>query len=151
MSRVVRPADMHDASAIAEIDALCFSEPATVLAVEKMLSDPNMEIWVLDEDGETVSYCSLIKVLDEVQIVNVATRPQCGSRGCAAELLSYVLISAKEKGFVLVSLEVRISNYKAIGLYEKLGFVRCGVRRNFYRKPTEDAFVMTLDINDTDH
>ena len=40
-------------------------------------------------------------------------------------------------------LEVRASNSAAIGLYKKYGFVRDGVRRGYYRFPTEDAWLMS--------
>ena len=43
---------------------------------------------------------------------------------------------------VRVELEVFTDNVKAIHLYEKLGFVNCGIRRNFYEKPAEDAVIM---------
>ena len=39
-------------------------------------------------------------------------------------------------------LEVRISNEPAIRLYEKHGYVRCGVRKGFYELPKEDAYIM---------
>ena len=40
------------------------------------------------------------------------------------------------------TLEVRQSNIPAQQLYEKHGFESCGLRKNFYRKPTEHAIVM---------
>ena len=49
--------------------------------------------------------------------------------GCRAGLNAYTL-------------EVRVSNTAAIGLYEKLGFVSEGIRPNFYEKPAEDAMIM---------
>ena len=40
-------------------------------------------------------------------------------------------------------LEVRKSNQPAIGLYEKLGFTRDGLRKNYYENPIEDAVLMS--------
>jgi ribosomal-protein-alanine N-acetyltransferase len=39
-------------------------------------------------------------------------------------------------------LEVRESNEAAIGLYARQGFVKEGVRKNFYEKPVENAVIM---------
>ena len=39
-------------------------------------------------------------------------------------------------------LEVRASNDSAIRLYERNGFVQCGMRKGFYEFPKEDAYVM---------
>ena len=43
-------------------------------------------------------------------------------------------------------LEVRKSNTAAQRLYEKLGFVSAGVRKNFYEKPSEDAVLMQMIV-----
>ena len=48
-----------------------------------------------------------------------------------------------EKSLSFVSLEVRVSNSEAVSLYEKLGFVTEGRRKDFYRNPREDALIMT--------
>ena len=42
-----------------------------------------------------------------------------------------------------LTLEVRQSNAPAIALYESMGFLPEGRRKNFYRQPTEDAILMT--------
>ena len=41
-----------------------------------------------------------------------------------------------------LTLEVRASNNPAIALYEKLGFVQIGRRKNYYRNPREDALIL---------
>jgi len=50
------------------------------------------------------------------------------------------------RGAVFVLLEVRASNEVAQSLYRKMGFNLVGRRRDYYRLPTEDAFVMKLVI-----
>ena len=42
-----------------------------------------------------------------------------------------------------ISLEVRTSNTNAISLYEKNGFIKAGVRKNFYSDPREDGLILT--------
>ena len=42
-----------------------------------------------------------------------------------------------------ISLEVRKSNEPAIALYKSFGFEQNGLRKNYYKNPTEDALIMT--------
>lgn len=44
------------------------------------------------------------------------------------------------------SLEVRAGNEPALALYRGLGFVEVGRRKNFYRKPDEDAVLLAYQI-----
>ena len=47
----------------------------------------------------------------------------------------------KEK-IKFITLEVRVSNEKAIALYEKFGFKSLGLRRKYYQDNNEDALIM---------
>ena len=50
---------------------------------------------------------------------------------------------AYEQGIRTVHLEVRAGNYVAVRLYERLGFVKDGIRKGYYTDPVEDAVLMT--------
>ena len=50
---------------------------------------------------------------------------------------------APEHGVTTIHLEVRESNPQAAALYEKEGFVRTGIRRDYYTNPRENAVTMT--------
>ena len=52
---------------------------------------------------------------------------------------------AKALGARQSLLEVRVSNAPAIALYEKFGYERYGVRKNYYADG-EDAFVMKTNL-----
>ncbi|GAT42209.1 ribosomal-protein-alanine acetyltransferase [Listeria monocytogenes] len=53
---------------------------------------------------------------------------------------------AKERGVVRMTLEVRVSNDVAQGLYKKLGFQDGAIRKNYYPDTKEDALVMWVDL-----
>ncbi|WP_339366100.1 GNAT family N-acetyltransferase, partial [Vallitalea maricola] len=53
-----------------------------------------------------------------------------------------LIYEGKKQGIISFTLEVRVSNKNAIKLYEKLGFKIAGLRKNFYDKPKEDAYIM---------
>jgi ribosomal-protein-alanine N-acetyltransferase len=130
---------------VAQIENLCFSDPWSVESLELMLGDQATGL-VAIEDGKLLGYVGMICVLDEGQIVNVATHPDSRRRGVGRGLMSAIEQLAKDRGIVFLSLEVRESNIAARSLYSSLGWVECGIRKNFYSKPTENACVMTKSI-----
>ena len=58
---------------------------------------------------------------------------------------------AKGKKAERMFLEVRPSNTRAVGLYEKLGYAQIGKRKNYYPAGDgrEDALVYSIDLNPT--
>ena len=58
-------------------------------------------------------------------------------------MLGSLIDHCRESGASFLTLEVRQSNAPAIALYESMGFLPEGRRKNFYRQPTEDAILMT--------
>ena len=89
-------------------------------------------------------YIGMYLSLGEGEITNVAVAPEFRRRGIADALLTEIKREAAECGVTSLVLEVRVSNQNAICLYEKHGFVSCGVRKGFYEQPKEDAFLMIL-------
>lgn len=148
MNKRIRDASSDDAEAIQRIDCACFSEAGSVETLKAQLSDGAMKVKLCEVDGAAVSYCSALSVLDEIQIINVATLPEYTSKGYACGVLLEVLKDAYAHGAVSASLEVRVSNAAAIHIYEKVGFKACGIRRGFYRKPSEDALVMVACLSE---
>ena len=73
---------------------------------------------------------------------NVAVAPVERCHGVGGMLLTELLKIAENKGVARIVLEVRASNDSAIRLYERNGFVQCGMRKGFYEFPKEDAYVM---------
>ena len=52
----------------------------------------------------------------------------------------------RQRGSKALTLEVRDSNVPAIALYEKLGFLQVGCRKNYYHNPREDALILRKDF-----
>ena len=125
--RIVREMRLEDVPSVALLEAECFSEP-----------------W--SEQQVPVGYCGIYLSLDEGEITNVAVRPECRKQGIADAILDTVFMEAQKRGAEKIYLEVRQSNIPAQQLYEKHGFESCGLRKNFYRKPTEHAIVMCCDL-----
>jgi [ribosomal protein S18]-alanine N-acetyltransferase len=85
-------------------------------------------------------------VADEMHINNIASHPQHRRIGVGRKLIEHALDEGAMRGVSFVLLEVRASNEAAQILYKKLGFSYVSRRRDYYRSPTEDAFVMRLNL-----
>ena len=81
-------------------------------------------------------------VEDELHVNNIATHPQFRQQGIGLALMERAMDDGLQRGIIFVLLEVRASNTAAQALYRKLGFNFAARRRDYYRFPTEDAFVM---------
>lgn len=94
-------------------------------------------------EGHIVGYMGLLMVPEESDVLNIAVREDARRRGIATKLMNEVEKEAKKRGVTVFHLEVRESNTAALALYERLGFVRDGLRKNYYTEPVENAVTMT--------
>jgi [ribosomal protein S18]-alanine N-acetyltransferase len=85
-------------------------------------------------------------VEDELHVNNIAAHPDFRQRGIGARLMQTAIEEGRRRGIAFVLLEVRASNEAAQSLYRKLGFSFVARRRDYYRFPTEDAFVMKKEL-----
>lgn len=105
--------------------------------------------WVMVLDKEVVGYGVMSVVIDESHILNLCVHPHRQSKGLGRRLLLRLLKIARQHGAETAFLEVRVGNQVALRLYESLGFVEIGRRRNYYPAQEggrEDALVMSLEL-----
>ena len=67
------------------------------------------------------------------------------------DLLEQILYASQTLGCLRIFLEVRKSNLTAISLYQKRGFKKLSIRKNYYKldKSREDAIVMSKNIRNS--
>lgn len=144
MTYTVVPMNYDHVSQVAEIERMCFSDPWSERMLREHLDNQCAAALVaLGEDGTVLGYAGLLVVLDEGYITNVAVRPAFRRQGIAADLLTVFDRFARGNHLAFLTLEVRASNEPALALYEKLGYRRMGLRKNYYEHPKEDAVIMT--------
>ena len=141
------PLSEEHLDALAELEILSFSEPWSRESLRILLGDGGFGVAALS-DGRAVAYGGMTFVLDEGNITNVATHPDFRSRGIGHLVVRALLREAAARGITSVFLEVRPSNAPALALYHGEGFHKIGVRKNFYRLPTEDAILMVWRLQD---
>ena len=101
---------------------------------------------VATEDETIIGYAIGWFVTDELHIGNVAVRRDRQGTGVGRELLEDFLREASTREASCVTLEVRASNVKAIGLYRRYGFKGVAIRRGYYTDNGEDAMVMLAEL-----
>lgn len=89
-----------------------------------------------------IGYIIYWHIRNEVQISNIAISPEYRQMGVGEGVLRKMLAEMRHKDAEFVFLEVRPSNLAARRLYEKIGFTILGLRKGYYRNPSEDAIVM---------
>ncbi len=138
---VVRYMTEEDVTGVAEIEKECFASPWSEKSLSEELENGNAHFLVADINGEIAGYMGTISVFGECSVTNVAVKEKHRNKGIASSLLQRAILNSLYFGDDFITLEVRKSNTPAISLYEKFGFQKMGERKNFYRLPTEDAYI----------
>lgn len=139
---MIRKMTESDTEKVAEIAACVFATPWSREGFEEALMGDNACFLVAAKGEEVLGYCGLYMAADEGEILNIAVQPKSQRQGIADQLMRALLSCGKEYGVSRFFLEVRVGNEAAIRLYEKHGFARKGIRRDFYKDNHEDAYVM---------
>ena len=131
---------------VARLEKDIFADPCSERGLELFLTDGAFCVCCFEEDT-LVSYCTVVTVLDEAQIINVATSSSHRGRGYAKDVLCAVFDECKKREITSISLEVRESNVPATTLYNSFGFKAMGKRKDFYKNPRENALVMIKNLD----
>lgn len=68
------------------------------------------------------------------EVVSIAVMPDYQRRGIATALLQHAIGTARRAGFHLLEIGTGNSGVGQIALYERCGFVRCGIDEDYFRK-----------------
>jgi ribosomal-protein-alanine N-acetyltransferase len=144
---ILREMLVEDLDQVMELERDLFHVPWTREGFFTFLTRKDAMFLVVEEKGQILGYCGLLMVLDEGDITNVAVKRERQREGIGNFLLESMIRLANDLGVTTIHLEVRRSNETAIRLYERAGFVRDGIRKNYYSEPVEDAILMTRRPN----
>jgi len=143
--RVVRPMQFTDLEAVAEIEKRTFTLPWSLAIFHGQLSRDTALCFVCEVDHRIVGYLVADMFVDVWHLMNVAVETPFRRRHVAADLLEAYFAVTERRGHRGHTLEVRVSNTAAIGLYRSFGFVSTGVRPRYYTDDLEDAVIMWKD------
>ena len=139
---IVRKMQRSDLLQVCEIEKDNFSLPWSENSFLESM-ERNDTVFLVAMLGEEVAgYLGCYCIAGEGEITNVAVKASHRRKGIGGRLLEELY----EEGALLETheffLEVRESNEAAIGLYTRQGFVKEGIRKNFYEQPVENAVIM---------
>ena len=86
---------------------------------------------------------------EEMHLLNITVAPAFQKQGWARVLLDALVDESKQLKAQWLWLEVRVSNARAIEVYERYGFRRINVRKSYYPLDgltREDALVMNFSL-----
>ena len=100
-------------------------------------------------DDQVLGYFVAMHGVDEVHLLNLTVAPAYQRQGWSRVLLDALALWARGQGAQWLWLEARVSNLRAMQVYDAHGYRRVGYRKAYY--PTsegqrEDAVVMSLRL-----
>ena len=147
----IRLAGTSDLRAIIAIQEKC-PEASQWLARDyaRLLDDSGGMILVAEmptlDPPRVVGFAAFHRIIDEVELFNMAVDPDFRRLGAGRELLIESRDRLMAAGAKRVYLEVRHSNKPAQTLYYSVGFAIHSLRKDYYRDPAEDALVLGWEL-----
>ncbi|UJR24974.1 hypothetical protein I4U23_006338 [Adineta vaga] len=118
----------------------------------RMINDSHNIFCAYDRIQRRCVACALVNNTRKrggLYLMLFGVRQSSQQRGLGTHLLKSVINWAYYTGHTYMDLHVHVDNYKAIGLYEKLGFRQSEYLRNYYRNTPKDnphAYRMILRL-----
>ncbi len=125
--------DISNKKLIAEL-SLKFSDIFSNNSIENdFLNNPYTNYLVYLEDNKVIAFLNYYVVYDRMEIVNFNVLEQFQNKHVGSKLLDELFKIARNIKVKNITLEVRCDNEKAIYLYEKYGFKKVSIRKNYYQ------------------
>lgn len=150
---VARPISVRDLRKEDLVDVLrvereAFSDPWEEANFLADIENQHVIAMAACDDLHCVGYLCCIALDDYGYVANIAVDPEYRSRGVGRALMDDLRKRLTERAIHDIVLDVRVSNSRAIGFYEKYGFSVITRRKGFYSTPPEDSFTMLKTLED---
>lgn len=159
---VVEPMKLDDLEQVMEIEHLAFPAPWSLRAYRFEITENKQSTMLVVRSAKEVNgrFASLLRrishsrsprvlgyggfwlLIDEAHVCTIAVHPSWRGRGLGELLLLSLLQRGQRLGACRATLEVRVSNLAALGLYHKYGFQIVSRQKRYYADNQEDAFIM---------
>lgn len=108
------------------------------------LDDPFKKYIGYEIDNKIVSFLNYSLIYDRIEIEYIYTNPDYRNKNFATILLNHLIDLGINNNCLNITLEVRCSNTSAINFYEKNGFKKVSIRKNYYNG--EDGILMIREL-----
>ncbi|TAN30365.1 MAG: ribosomal-protein-alanine N-acetyltransferase [Actinomycetota bacterium] len=128
---------------VMDIERRAYPNPWTRSVFESELSQGVTRSYIVALHSRAVTgYCGTLYIIDEAHITNIAVDPDWQRMHIGTLLMSEIVRRAWNRNIQAITLEVRVSNFKAQRLYQRFGFQPAGIRKGYYQENNEDALIM---------
>lgn len=104
----------------------------------------NSKYIVIKNNFEILGFAGIKIILDEADIMNIVVKKAYRNKKIGSLLLDSLIKLSKKLSIKSITLEVNEKNLVAFHLYEKFGFKKIGIRKNYYNN--ENAIIMTKTL-----
>lgn len=142
---MIRKATVNDIAYLVRIEKKVFTQSlGESFLFDELLLNPFAHYFVYELNKEVIGYIGFRAIDSHAEMMNFCMDPEYQGQGYGAEVLNHSIEHLKSLGVTSILLEVRKSNKTAQAVYEKFGFVKSHIRKNYYQ--TEDAFVYIKEV-----
>lgn len=132
---VIIPANIRDLDAIHALEKACFTEDIISLERYKtLLKRSSIRIFVMKDGIKIIASAILVlrKRSEIARIYSFAVDKSYRGTMTAKNFYEYLEKFLRKEHKRVITLEVKITNHAAIRFYEKNGFVRSGLYKDYY-------------------
>ena len=133
--------DIDSLKAILSID---FDDFWTFDVLKSEILSNTSKYIVIKNDSEILGFAGIKIILDEADIMNIVVKKAYRNKKIGSLLLDSLVKLSKKLSIKSITLEVNEKNLVAFHLYEKFGFKKVGIRKNYYNN--ENAIIMTKTL-----
>jgi RimJ/RimL family protein N-acetyltransferase len=129
-----------------EINPFLLYDPMLISEFESIYNDllQKSVLYKYSSERKDIGMCKLVPQYHRnahiVYLGGVAVDPSYGGKGHGLKMLQEIISLTEDRGFKRIELSTANFNEKAIRLYEKAGFVREGILRNYTWMKAENRF-----------
>ncbi|HYA89545.1 MAG TPA: ribosomal protein S18-alanine N-acetyltransferase [archaeon] len=142
----IRPLAPRDLDAVMSIQAASPEIAQWSIWDYERVARREMAGWAAEIHGEVAGFLVGRRVGSDLEILNLAVRPDGRRCGVGGALLQAAISWGQAYHAENVLLEVRASNVAALRFYERHSFEVVGRRPRYYTAPVEDALLLTASL-----
>ncbi|MGM0620544.1 MAG: GNAT family N-acetyltransferase [Bacteroidota bacterium] len=148
----IRKSNTNDLSFLENLENSCFPgfQQSTRRTIRYSIASPFQEVIIAEVKGKKINTPAGSAILymhpKTVRIFSLAVFPEYQGKGIGQQLLEHCISIGRARNINRISLEVRKSDRKLIGMYEKTGFEIAAELPNYYKKG-EHGLRMELKLN----
>ena len=146
MNYRIQKVELLDFDEIDGIEKQIFSDPfPKALLIHDFNENPFSRYFKCVNNNQIIGYFGIWLTFEDCQIITVGLLQDYQGKGIGKMMVDFIINFARENSCEQITLEVRVSNQKAIDLYSGFGFIKLSLRKRYYENG-DDAYLMKLDL-----